>query len=129
MDKNKKPGILNYILPLIMVLFGIRHYFKHGLDLMAVIPVIFGLFALYMVLFNHSLLQQTEKIIIKLWYPVGQLITFILLTATFYLVFTPVSIVLRWMGKDILNKAFKVNHFSYWVDRSAEEKSNYTKQF
>ena len=112
-----------------MIALGLRHYFKHGLDLVAIIPVVLGLFALYMVLFNHFLLQRIEAFIIKIWAPIGQLITIILLTITFYVIFAPVGLILRLFKKDILDKKFKTDHLSYWLDRSKKEQNDYTQQF
>ena len=130
MIKQKvRPTILNYLLPLIMITVGLWHYFKHGLDLMTIIPIILGAFALYLALFNHLLLQRIEILLIKLWYPIGQLITIILLTVTFYVVFAPVGLILRLLKKDILNKNSKIDRLSYWVDRSIKQQNNYTQQF
>ena len=129
MKKKTQPTVLNYLLPLIMIALGLRHYFKHGLDLVAIIPVVLGLFALYMVLFNHFLLQRIEAFIIKIWKPIGQFITIILLTITFYVVFAPAGLILRLFKKDILDKKFKTDHLSYWLDRSKKEQNDYTQQF
>ncbi len=125
----KKPTFLNYLLPLLMIAIGLRHYVKHGVDAVTIIPIVLGVFALYMVLFNHPLLQRAETLLIKVWYPIGQLITIILLTVTFYLVFAPVGLLLRLFKKDILNRKFKVDRASYWLDRPVKEHNNYTQQF
>ena len=127
---NKKQVILlNYLLPLIMISLGVLHFLKHGLDLAAIIPVIIGSFALYMALFNHLLLQRTIDFITKLWYPISQAITVLLLTMTFYAVFAPVGLFFRLFRRDVLNKDFRVIRFSYWLDRSKKPKNNYTQQF
>ena len=127
---NKKQVILlNYLLPLIMISLGVLHFLKHGLDLAAIIPVIIGSFALYMALFNHLLLQRTIDFITKLWYPISQAITVLLLTMTFYAVFAPVGLFFRLFRRDVLNKDFRIIRFSYWLDRSKKTQSNYTQQF
>jgi len=125
----KKVIFLNYLLPLIMISLGILHFLKHGLDLATVIPVILGSSALYMALFNHLLLQRTIDFITKVWYPMSQAITVVLLTMTFYVVFAPVGLFFRLFRRDVLNKDFRVIHFSYWLGRSKKIKNNYTQQF
>ena len=125
----QKPTALNYILPFVMIAIGIYHYLKHGTDLWAIIPILLGAFALYMAIFNHALLQSVLKLITKLWYPVGQAITYVLLTVTFFLIFAPVGLILRLLKKDILNKKFKVDRLSYWNKRAVKEHNNYTQQF
>jgi hypothetical protein len=129
MKQREQLTILNYLLPVVMIFAGLWHYVKHGLDLVTIVPVVLGTFALYMALFNHLLLQRTLNLLTKLWYPIGQLITVLLLTITFYIVFAPVGLVLRLLKKDILNKNFKTDRLSYWLDRSKREPNNYTQQF
>jgi hypothetical protein len=126
---KKKPSVINYVLPLIMIALGVRHYFKHGADLWAIIPVVLGVFSLCLALFNHVLLERLLALLTKLWYPVGQFITIILLTVIFYIVFAPVGLILRLFKKDILNKDFKVDRLSYWINRPVKEHNNYTRQF
>ncbi len=128
MKEKQRLSILNYLLPVIMILIGLRHFAKHGMGPMTIIPIVLGTFALYLVLFNHLLLKRIEVVIIKLWYPVGQLITIILLTITFYLIFMPAGFLLRLFKKNILNRNFKTDQLSYWVDRPIEQ-NNYTQQF
>lgn len=129
MKKKEQPAILNYLLPLIMITLGLWHFAKHGVDWVTIIPIVLGAFALYLALFNRILLLRVQNILIKLWYPIGQLITVFFLTVTFYVVFAPVGIVLRLLKKDILNRKFKVDRSSYWLDRSAKHQNNYTQQF
>src|SRR5271165_17179 len=98
---DKKPTFLNYLLPVVMVTIGLLHYVKHGVDAAAILPVILGVFALYMALFNHLLLEHTLAFLEKVWHPIGQTITLILLTVTFFVIFVPVGLLLRLLKKDI----------------------------
>ena len=129
MKQIDRPSILNYISPFIMIAIGVWHYVRHGVDLLTIIPVVLGCFALYLVLFNHSLLQCILVYLTKLWFPVGQFITIVLFIITFILIFVPVGIVLRLLKKDILDRKFEHNRLSYWIDRPSKESNNYTQQF
>lgn len=126
---KQKPTLINYVIPLIMIALGLWHYVKHGVDLVTIIPIVLGLFALYMVLFDRPLLQHVELIITKIWYPIGQAITMVLLTATFCIIFVPVGLLLRLFRKDILNRNFKVDRLTYWLDRPEKQQNSYTQQF
>jgi len=120
---------MNYLSPLIMITLGLWHYVRHGVDLVTIILIVLGTFALYLALFNHFLLQRVLTFLTKLWYPIGQFITIVLFMVTFFVIFTPVGILLRLFKKDILNRNFKQKRLSYWSDRSIKEQNNYTQQF
>ncbi|MFQ5719918.1 MAG: SxtJ family membrane protein [Acidobacteriota bacterium] len=55
----------------------------------------------------------------------------IILTIFFYLVFTPISVVLRLFGKKMLDRAWKDGRESYWIAKDAPDPSleRYGKQF
>ncbi len=127
--KINRPSTVNYIAPFIMIALGVWHYAHHGMDLITVIPIVLGAAALYLVLFNHSLLHLVLTYLTKLWYPIGQFITILLFIVTFFLIFAPVGIILRLLKKDILNRNFEQKPLSYWLDRPVKEQSNYTQQF
>jgi len=129
MKENKRPTFLNYLAPLVMISIGSLHYLKHGLDLTVVVLFGMGILALYLALFNHYLLQRILTFLTLLWFPVGQLITIILLTVTFFIIFAPVGLILRVFKNDILNKKFRIDRLSYWLDRSKAQENNYTQQF
>ena len=129
MTDSTKPTLLNYLAPLILLTTDWFHYLKHGVDAFTIILILFACFLLYMVLFNHRLLQQFLALIIKLWYPIGQMITVILLTLTFFIIFAPVGLLLRLFKKDILNRNFKSKCTTYWLERPKAQENDYTQQF
>ncbi len=75
MTSKKQRIFLNYLPPLVMIAIGVGHYVRHGVDLVTIIPIVLGTFALYLALFNHPLLQRLLTFLMKLWYPIGQFIT------------------------------------------------------
>ena len=127
---SKKQGIfLNYLPPLVMIAIGVGHYVRHGVDLVTIIPIVLGTFALYLAVFNRPLLQRLLTFLMKLWYPISQFIAVFLFVVAFYVIFAPVGLLLKLFRKDILNRNFKSNCLSYWIDRSIKEQSSYTQQF
>jgi len=67
----------------------------------------------------------------KLAFVLGWINTRIILIIAFYLVFTPVALLLRMFGKDILDKGIDNSRNSYWIKK--EQKSfclqDYERQF
>jgi len=125
----KQSSARHFLPPLIMISLGLWHFLRHGVDVMTVFMMSLGSFALYMALFNHSLLERVLAGITKIWYPIGQFIALTLFTIMFFIIFTPVGIVLRLLKKDILGKNIDLNQSSYWIERSIKEEHSYTQQF
>lgn len=61
------------------------------------------------------------------WVRVGEIIggvlSKVILLILFFGVFTPVSIILKLLGKDLLNKKMDKSKQSYWVDREVQPQS------
>jgi len=62
--------------------------------------------------------------------PIGFVVSFLILSGLFYLLFTPVSIVFRLLGRDALQRKFDAQADSYWVPCERQKgKSGYFRQF
>jgi hypothetical protein len=59
-----------------------------------------------------------EKILARLAWLVGSLLTWILLTAVYLLIFTPIAIIRRLRGRDPMERAFVAGAPSYWQDHA-----------
>jgi hypothetical protein len=60
----------------------------------------------------------------------GKVINPVVTGLLFYLVFTPVAIVLRWLGKDLLGLAIDRAATTYWIRRpESSSESSMTNQF
>jgi hypothetical protein len=60
----------------------------------------------------------------------GKIVNPVVTGLLFYLVFTPVAVVLRWLGKDLLDLARDPGAATYWSPRSqAGDESSMTNQF
>jgi Saxitoxin biosynthesis operon protein SxtJ len=63
-------------------------------------------------------------------FPIGWVMTHLMLAIMFYLVLTPIAFLFRWRGRDELQLKHKPKRDSYWIERgeqTAPEK--YLKQF
>jgi hypothetical protein len=66
-------------------------------------------------LFLPSILRPIEWVWMKIAEIISAVMTRVILTLTFYLVITPVGLIMRIFGKDLLQMKFKSKRDSYWV--------------
>lgn len=64
------------------------------------------------------LLHPMNLVWSKLGLLLGKVTSPIFTAVLFFLVFTPVAWVLRWMGRDAMSRAFHADAPSYWIPRS-----------
>jgi hypothetical protein len=63
-------------------------------------------------------------------FPIGWTISHILLLITYYLVFTPVGLIMRLTGRDPMNRRFEPDARTYWVEHNpGAEASRYFRQY
>lgn len=70
-----------------------------------------------------SIAEGFYKIWIKIGDFIGGIVSKLLLFVLFYLLFTPISIVLKLMGKDLLRKKVDRTKKSYWIERETQPES------
>lgn len=110
------------------LVFGLWPRF-HGKPLR---PVWLGLCAavLLITLVRPSLLHPANLVWTRIGLLLGKVINPIVTGLLFYLVFTPVALVLQWRGKDLLGLALDSRADSYWIPRTAaDESASMTNQF
>jgi hypothetical protein len=80
-------------------------------------PYLFGLAAFFLVfgLLFPRVLAPIEWLWMKMAYYLGQVMTRVILSFTFYLIVTPIGLAMRIFGKDPLSRKFDGNADSYWV--------------
>ncbi len=63
-------------------------------------------------------------------YPIGFVLSYVIMGTIFYLLFAPVGILFRLTGRDLLRRRFEAQTSSYWVDsRKARPNESYFHQF
>ena len=68
-------------------------------------------------LIRPGILAPVEWLWMKIAHALGSVMTYILLTLTFYLMITPIGLVMKIIGKDPLNRKFDKDTQTYWVKR------------
>lgn len=88
------------------------------------------LFAIFALLFPGAL-KFVHEFWMSLAHAMGWLMTRVILSVLFYLVLTPIGLIMRICGKDLLNTKFAGdNDLSYWISRKQQAPDrDYEKQF
>ena len=89
--------------------------------------LIIALIFLILGIINSELLTPLNKIWFKFGIFLGNFVSPIIMGIIFFIVVTPVSLILKLLGKDILNIK-KNNKRTYWIDKS-DPKSKMKNQF
>lgn len=88
-----------------------------------------GLF-LALGLFLPFILKPFYKVWMALAFLLGLIMTRVILTLAFFLVFTPMGFVLRLLGKDLLDEKIDRSSGTYWKKHEpVPDKSRYLKQY
>jgi hypothetical protein len=133
MDQEKKQlTVFGYGLAVILGLISV-HLWRHhqGLSSAHVIlfPCIIALVTLTAV--RYSLLRPLYTKWMKVAHFIGSVITCVILSVLFYLVFGIAGILLRLLGKDLLDQKIDRECHSYWKtkEEAAFDKNDYARQF
>ena len=81
-------------------------------------------------LFLPFFLKSFYKVWMALAFLLGWIMTRVILTLSFFLVFTPMGFVLRVLGKDLLDEKIDRNTSTYWQKHEPKsDKSRYLRQY
>ena len=111
-SSNRSFGILFFI---VFLIFGVWPL-KNGENLNYYFIIFSGIFLL-LGLLNSKLLSPLNKIWIKFGEILGTIIAPIIMALVYFVILTPVSLVVRVFGKDILGLKFINKQQTYWINR------------
>ena len=109
---NKSFGIVFFLFFLIVSLFPL---FKN--ENIRVWSLIIAIIFLILGLLNSKFLTPLNKIWFKFGILLGSFVSPIIMSIVFFVIVTPTSIIMRVLGKNLLNLK-KDNKKTYWVERS-----------
>ena len=119
---NKSFGIVFFIVFFIIALFPLIN--KGEIKIWSlIISIIFLILGLK----NSKILSPLNKIWFKFGIFLGKIISPLIMGIIFFLVVTPIGILMRIFKKDLLNLKLN-NHKSYWIEKD-EPKSKMKNQF
>ena len=111
---NKSFGLLFFIVFLIIGLWPL----KNG-DSLNIYFIAISITFLILGLINSKLLSPLNKIWIKLGEVLGIIISPIVMFLVYFIVLTPISLIVRLFGKDLLGLKFFKKNDSYWIIRKS----------
>jgi len=121
-SSNRSFGIVFFVLFLIIAIYPLTH--SGDIKLWSVIiSVIF----LVLALTNSKILTPLNKLWFKLGIFLGRIFSPIIMGIIFFLVVTPTGLIMRLLGKDLLNLKYNKNQ-SYWIEKKGP-KSKMKNQF
>jgi len=118
-----------FVLSAVVCILGIIFSFKH--KTIYVWPFVLGAIFFVMNLIYPIYLKPIRFILMRISFAIGWVNTKVLLFLTFYLVITPIGLIMRIFGKDLLNQKIERNKSSYWIEREEVpfDKSRYERLF
>ncbi len=119
---NKSFGIVFSIVFLLIAIYPLIN--SEGLRVWSLIIAIIFLF---LGLINSKILTPLNKLWFKFGILLGRIVSPIIMGIIFFLVVTPIALIMRIIGKDLLNLKFNKEK-SYWIEKNGP-KSKMKNQF
>ena len=119
---NRSFGIVFFIVFLIIALYPLTYS-----EEIRIWSVIISLIFLALGLFNSKILTPLNKLWFKFGIFLGKIISPIIMGIIFFLVVTPIGLLMRLLGKDLINLKYN-NNKSYWIEKKGP-KSKMKNQF
>ena len=119
---NKNFGIVFSVIFLIISLFPLINDGS-----LRIWSLIVSTVFLFLGLINSKILTPLNKIWFKFGLLLGRIVSPVIIGVIFFLVVTPTALIMRLIGKDLLNLKFS-KHKSYWIEKTGP-KSKMKNQF
>lgn len=119
---NKSFGIVFFLVFLLISLYPLTYDGE-----IKIWSLIISFIFLILGLLNSKFLTPLNKIWFKFGILLGKIVSPLIMGAIFFLVVTPIGIIMRLIGKDVLNLKYNKNK-SYWIENNSP-KSKMKNQF
>ena len=126
-ENHKIPSNKNFGIVFFLVFFFIALYplfFEEGIRIWS---LLISLIFLVLGLINSKILTPLNRIWFKFGIILGKIISPIIMGIIFFLVVTPIGLIMRMLGKDLLNLKYNTNK-TYWIEKN-DPKSKMKNQF
>ena len=121
-SSNRSFGIVFFVVFLLIALYPLTH----GGEI-RIWSLIISLIFLILGLLNSKILAPLNKIWFKFGILLGKIVSPLIMGIIFFLVVTPIGLIMRLLGKDVLNLKYNKNK-SYWIEKNGP-KSKMKNQF
>ena len=119
---NRSFGIVFFIVFLLISIYPLTNN-----ESIRIWFLVFSLIFLVLGIINSNLLSPLNKIWFKFGIFLGKIISPIIMGIIFFLVVTPIGLIMRLIGKDVLNLKYS-DYKSYWIEKTGP-KSKMKNQF
>ena len=119
---NKSFGIVFFVVFLLISIYPLINN-----ESIRIWSLIISLIFLVLGILNSNFLSPLNKIWFKFGILLGKLISPVIMGIIFFLVVTPIGLIMRLLGKDLLNLKYN-NYQSYWIEKN-DPKSKMKNQF
>ena len=116
-SSNRSFGIVFFIFFLIVTIWPIQHG-----ENIRIWALIVSLIFLVLGILNSKILSPLNKLWFKLGLLLGKIVSPIVMTLVFFLVVTPTGLIMKILGKDLLNLK-KNDKKTYWIEKNNENNS------
>ena len=122
-SSNRSFGLLFFIVFLIIGLWPLKNgeSFNYYFIIISLIFLILGII-------NSPLLTPLNKLWVKFGEILGLVIAPIVMAIVYFIILTPISLIVRMFGKDLLGVNFSKKVNSYWIERK-KKLGSMNKQF
>ena len=121
-SSNRNFGIVFFVVFLLIALYPLTY----GGEIRIWLLIISTIF-LILGLLNSKILTPLNKIWFKFGILLGKIVSPLIMGIIFFLVVTPIGLIMRLLGKDVLNLKYNKNK-SYWIEKNGP-KSKMKNQF
>ena len=131
--KNERKNLLvfGYGLSVILAFFSIRLGLEHGWSLWSYLLIAASIAFAGVTRRNLDILKPFYHKWMKVAHCIGTVVTGVILSVVFYLIFGVAGIVLRILRKDLLDRKIDRTRDSYWIKREEVvfDQKHYLRQF
>ncbi len=121
-SSNRSFGIVFFVVFLLVALYPLTYSGD-----VRIWSVITSLIFLVLGLLNSKILNPLNKLWFRFGILLGKIISPLIMCMIFFLVVTPIGLIMRLLGKDVLNLKYNKNK-SYWIEKKGP-KSKMKNQF
>ena len=121
-SSNRSFGIVFFVVFLLIALYPLTYNGE-----IRIWSSIISLIFLFLGLLNSKILAPLNKLWFKFGILLGKIISPIIMGIIFFFVVTPIALLMRLIGKDVLNLKYNKNK-SYWIEKNGP-KSKMKNQF
>ena len=123
LGSNRSFGIVFSIVFLLIAIYPLINS-----DGLRVWSLIIAIIFLVLGLINSKILTPLNKLWFKFGILLGRIVSPVIMGLIFFLVVTPIALIMRTIGKDLLNLKFNKKDESYWIEKDGP-KSKMKNQF